>query len=269
MTTAPGGRELREAVLSVIATSEVSIRPHDHGLELADGSLLGWSQVAAVCGARALMSMAGRARIGALLRVHDHLARQEDVRGMLLEQIQLRALPRGHVHHLGPAWSLGTLAGGALSLGLALAVPGWATPAPVPRSALTARRVTITELWPAASARLEERSAIAAQLLSRDGRHAGTLRPVGDTDVLTLLAGAPLRRALARGDGTGMRAVAVPDRTRGWFDLARVDPAYVALAWQLTDETERGVRVPLLVTTDEVAAASIRGDLTRQAIEPR
>ena len=72
---------------------------------------------------------------------------------------------------------------------------------------------------------------------------------------------------LAEGDGTGMRAVAVPDRTRGWFDLARVDPAYVALAWRLTDEHERGLPRPLLVTRDELVLPAQRGDLSRHAVE--
>lgn len=110
---------------------------------------------------------------------------------------------------------------------------------------------------------------MAAELLTRGGRYAGMLRPVAGSDVLTLLAGSGLRRALAAGDGSGMRAVAVPARAQGWYDLTRVDPAYVALAWQLTDEVDRGVRVPLLVTADEVVSASIRGDLTRPAVETR
>lgn len=59
----------------------------------------------------------------------------------------------------------------------------------------------------------------------------------------------------------------MPNRTRGWFDLARVDPAYVALAWRLTDEQERGLPRPLLVTRDEVVLPTERGDLSRHAVE--
>jgi hypothetical protein len=116
---------------------------------------------------------------------------------------------------------------------------------------------------------VEHRSAVAAELVTRDGRDAGALRPVGGCDVLGLLVGAPLRTALACADGTGMRAVAVPDRSRGWFDLARVDPAYVALAWRLTDEPARGLPRAVLVTRDVVALPPIGGDLGRHAVEFR
>lgn len=47
--------------------------------------------------------------------------------------------------------------------------------------------------------------------------------------------------------------MAVPDRTRGWFDLAHIDPAYAAAAWSVTDLRDRGFRRPVLVTRDEVA----------------
>jgi len=52
--------------------------------------------------------------------------------------------------------------------------------------------------------------------IERDGR--AVLRPVGGCDALTLLAAASLRENLAGGDGTGLRAVAVPTRRLGWFD---------------------------------------------------
>jgi hypothetical protein len=81
------------------------------------------------------------------------------------------------------------------------------------------------------------------------------LRPVGGCDVLTLLGTRPLRAALAGGDGSGMRAVAVPTRQRGWFDLRRVDPAFVGAAWAATTEADRGLSSALLVTRDEVATA--------------
>jgi hypothetical protein len=81
------------------------------------------------------------------------------------------------------------------------------------------------------------------------------LRPVDGCDVLTLLATWPLRRELAASDGTGLRQVAVPDRTRGWFDNRRVDRDFIAAAWSATAPEHRGVGAPLLVTADEVALA--------------
>jgi hypothetical protein len=98
--------------------------------------------------------------------------------------------------------------------------------------------------------------ALAVERLARDGRRRqAVIRPVGGCDVLTLLTSRDLRRYLATEDGSGMRAVAAPMRSRGWYDLARVDPTFVAAAWAATDESERGVRRPLLVTADEVALA--------------
>lgn len=279
MNTGESASELRRAVLSVIVTHDIDITPHDRGVVLAGGTLLAWDQLAQVCGSRAPMSPAARHRIAALLRIHDHLARLDHpstrvqqgrtARDVLRESAEIMALPRGHVHHLGPAWQHREVAGRALSLGLGLRTTEDRPPLPVPHSLLQRYGLSAEDCWPRATVHLERHATVAAELLTRGGRYAGTLRPVAGSDVLTLLAGSGLRRALAAGDGSGMRAVAVPARAQGWYDLTRVDPAYVALAWQLTDEVDRGVRVPLLVTADEVVSASIRGDLTRPAVETR
>src|SRR6185295_6969656 len=84
---------------------------------------------------------------------------------------------------------------------------------------------------------------------------AGVLRPIGDCDVVTLLGAQSLRAALCAQDGTGLRAAAVPMRTRGWLDLSRIDPAYTAAAAAATTELERGFPRPLLLTEEEVTLA--------------
>jgi hypothetical protein len=99
--------------------------------------------------------------------------------------------------------------------------------------------------------------ALAAARLGRDGTE-GVIRPVGGCDVLALLASPSLRRHLATGDGSGLRAVAVPMRRRGWYDLSRIDPAFVGAAWSATDEIDRGVAHPLLVTAEEVSLSPPR-----------
>ena len=71
----------------------------------------------------------------------------------------------------------------------------------------------------------------------------------------------PLRTYLAQTDGTGMRAVAVPMRNRGWFDLARIDPAFVSAAAGATDDVDRGFWRPLLVTRDAVNLVAPGGDV--------
>lgn len=279
MNTGESRSALRRAVLSVIVTRDIDVTPHDRGVLVAGGTLLSWAELAGICGSRAPMSPAAQHRISALLRIHDHLARLDHpstraqqgrtARDVLLDSAEIMALPRGHVHHLGPAWQHRELAGRALSLGLGLRTAEDRPPLPVPHSALQRYDLTAEDCWPQAATRLARHSAVAAELLTRGGRYAGMLRPVAGSDVLTLLVGGDLRRALAAGDGSGMRAVAVPGRAQGWYDLTRVDPAYVALAWQLIDEVDRGVRVPLLVTADEVVPASIRGDLIRPVVETR
>jgi hypothetical protein len=98
---------------------------------------------------------------------------------------------------------------------------------------------------------LERMGAIAAQRLADNG----LLRPIGDCDVVTLLASRTLREALCAQDGTGMRAAAVPMRRRGWLDLSRIDPAFTAAAASATRPEERGFSRPLLLTADEVALA--------------
>jgi hypothetical protein len=60
-----------------------------------------------------------------------------------------------------------------------------------------------------------------------------------------------------------MRAVAVPMRSRAWFDLARIDPAFVGAATMATAEEQRGVIRPLLVTVDEVAVVHRSADPPR------
>jgi hypothetical protein len=57
-------------------------------------------------------------------------------------------------------------------------------------------------------------------------------------------------------------------RSRGWFDLARIDPAFVGAAWSATIEPERGLPVPLLVTADEVGAAPVGGDVREALSDP-
>ena len=83
---------------------------------------------------------------------------------------------------------------------------------------------------------------------------------MGGCDVLALLASSALRRQLATGDGSGMRALAVPMRTRGWFELSRIDPAFTLTAWSATDDFDRGVPCPLLVTADEVSLPADGGN---------
>jgi hypothetical protein len=153
--------------------------------------------------------------------------------------------------------------GGLLDVGLGLLPPDGGLAAPVPPSALPPGRLDVVRRWPALRYRVDAMAAVAVEQLA--GGASGVLRPVGGADVLTLLSTRALRAHLATGDGTGLRAVAVPMRSRGWFDLARIDPAFVGAAATATAPEERGVVSPLLVTRDEVAVVSRPADPARLA----
>jgi hypothetical protein len=180
---------------------------------------------------------------------------------------RLVALPPGHADHLGPGWVREQLLGGALDLGVGLhgllgeqrETPKEIADRVVPLHAGVARAAGVdpARWWPHLRRHADRMGALAAARLGRDGTE-GVIRPVGGCDVLALLASPSLRRHLATGDGSGLRAVAVPMRRRGWYDLSRIDPAFVGAAWSATDEIDRGVAHPLLVTAEEVALSPPR-----------
>jgi hypothetical protein len=109
---------------------------------------------------------------------------------------------------------------------------------------------------------LDDMATLATERLRRDP--SAVLRPLGDADVLTLLASDRFRAALV-GD-LRMRTAAVPTRTRGWLDLGRLDPAFAVTAASLTEPSERGFDRPVLVTREEVALARDGGDAVRHAL---
>ncbi|WP_460459388.1 hypothetical protein, partial [Angustibacter peucedani] len=139
-------------------------------------------------------------------------------------------------------------------------------PVPLPPGAVRAAGAVTTGWWQAAAEQRDSMASLAADRLQRDRQ--GVVRPIGGCDVLTLLSGRALRTHLAAADGTGMRAVAVPMRSRGWFDLARIDPAFVGAAAAATEPELRGIGRPLLVTADEITLAPTAApqDLARLAL---
>ncbi len=190
-------------------------------------------------------------------------------------------LPVGHVLHPGPDWARVTVAGGALSLGLgllpdapaladtafagsALATPGLAehaedapvpafaapTPLPLPAGVLEDEGFEPQDLWPAAMARLEELGTLAAARHRR--RPRDPLRPLAEADVVTLLGSHALRSELAADAGTGLAALVVPMRNRGWVSSSAIDPAFGPAAAAAMSDVARGFERPLLVTAEEV-----------------
>lgn len=155
--------------------------------------------------------------------------------------------------HPGLDWVRARIPGDSLDLGLAFAGLNPDLPddvVVVPESLLEAAGVFTDAWWTPAAAYLEQMGRTAAERFARDTR--APLRPMGDCDVVTLLGSRALRTVLVSGLADGMRAVAVPMRTRGWADMMRIDPAYSLAAAALTDDEHRGFPRPLLVTRDEV-----------------
>ncbi len=175
-------------------------------------------------------------------------------------ELRVRARPYGfavnHPEHPGLDWVRERVMGDTLDLGLGFAGLDPARPdtvLPLPMGVLELLKIDAESWWTDASAYLDEMASVAS--LRQRRQPSPVLRPMGDCDVVTLLGSRIYRAALVRGDATGMRGVAAPMRTRGWLDLARIDPAFAAAAAAATESEERGFERPLLVTVDEVVQA--------------
>jgi hypothetical protein len=269
---APDVLALRGCVLAVSVLEDLDIEPRERGLVL-DGVppvSVGWPAVRVAIGAHPPESATARRRLADWLRLRRVVADLgADAATVLRQAARAVALPHNHPAHPGRAWVTERPLGGAMECGLGvlglLHDPDAVTllpPGVVGATGATARR-----WWPAVREHAEGMGHLVVQRLRRDvGQGHAALRPTGGVDVPSLLLSPALRRHLASEDGSGMRALAVPMRSRGWYDLARIDPAFVAAAWSATDEWERAYAVPLLVTADEVALAPTGGDAVRQAL---
>ncbi|GAB6903800.1 hypothetical protein [Kineosporia succinea] len=251
------GTSLRRCVLAVSVLDDIDLHPGDDGVRIPDheGVHVTWPMIGQVVGDLPPESPVARHRVATLLRLHRMVGELgSEARPAFREALRLVALPPGHIDHLGPDWVIQTLPGGALELGYGVYGLLDEPDRCVPLAPSLAARVGIggRDSWAALREYTERMGALAAARLERDGRQ-GVIRPVGGCDVLALLTSRTLRRHLAEGDGVGMRAVASPTRQRAWYDLRNLDPSFVQAAWLLTDEADRGLEIPLLVTPDEVA----------------
>ncbi len=268
--------EVRRALLAVSVLDDLDVHHDDEALSLhvpgvaRRGSRLRLpSHVAAdVLGGWPPISVQARLRLRSWLRAHRAIAAAPHPGALLRERVRALAVPHGSAWHpgagLAPRWTRAGVPGGALDVGLGVVgideggapVPLW----PDLPGAAGMDAAAVDELWDSAGAHALRMGGIAAARAARASRSSSppggpgaVLRPYGGCDVPTLLATGPLRAELAGSDPVGMRVVSVPDRTRGWFDSRHADPAFVAAAWTATEPASRGVRAPLLVTSDEVA----------------
>jgi hypothetical protein len=249
---------LRRLALEVAVLDAVDVEPRDDGLVLPGlpPVVVSWRELQAALVNLKPDAPGARHRMSAFLRLRRAVADHGPAAaGWLRATARLVALPADHVDHLGLDWVRQRMLGGALDLGTGVLDPD-DRPGVVlslPPGVAVAAGTDPQEWWPHLTAHAERMGRLSMTRLSRDA--ASVLRPVGGCDVLALLSSPSLRSHLASGDGSGMRSVAVPIRSRGWFDLRRVDPAFVAAAWTATPEADRGVPRALLVTADEVALA--------------
>ena len=246
---------LRRCALAVSVLSDVDIEPADDGVRLPGLPEIFVSDVdlwRAVGGADADSDLARR-RLTRWLRVRRAIA--ERSLDELAEIVRPVGLPVGHELHEGDSWVRQRVLGGCLDVGIGFVGLQRSEPDRVlvaPQSVLDATGIDPTPWWRGATEYLENMGALATSRWRRTP--AAPLRPMGDCDVVTLLASAVFRGALCA-DAGGMRAVAVPVRHRGWLELSRIDPAFVQAAAALADDDERGFPRPVLLTVDEVVVA--------------
>jgi len=254
----PGTAALRLSALMVSVLYDIDLRPTEDGIVLT-GPLpvaVSWAQCRQALAGHDPESDTGCGRLARWLVARQRIAHLTPAE--LAERARPVGLPRGHVLHPGPAWVRDNILGDTLDLGLGIVGGGSGTAHEVmvvPPEAWSAAGIDPAPWWPIARGYLRTMSMLAVQRRARTRRDI--LRPMGDCDVVTLLAAKEYRTPLAAADG-GMAAVAVPMRRRGWTDLRAIDPAFAATAASLTAPEERGFAGPLLVTPDEVVMIARR-----------
>ena len=276
---------LRRAVLSLTLTEDGAVGDLQtrtdgvvHTGVAGDEMLVRWPELflaVAHDGPGELTAAETARRVGRWLRLrialHDLMAlpgTPEEARARVLAKVRLRALPEDHPVHPGPSWPRRAVLGGALDVGLALrgvdddGRPDYEAVGVLPAGVLIAAGVEVAEATVRAERHLSDMAVLASERVRRDT--TSVLRPLGDADVLTLLASTELRSALV--DGHGMRTSTVPVRNRGWLDLGRIDPAFAISAAEITEPDERGFTRPVLVTKDEVALIRSGGDPVAQSL---
>jgi hypothetical protein len=260
---------LRRGTLAASVLHDIPLEPGEDGVVVGSRwderdawTSVSWDDLRDALGGADPESLTGRLRLRDWLSAYVMLAHLPAVHGGTHAKpgrAVALALPVGHPLHPGQDWVVERVLGGVLHVGIGLrrapdADQHEQLAVPLPPGAARAAGIDTGAWWTGIAKHREEMAVLAADRLETVG--GGLLKPVGGCDVLTLLSGHWLRSHLAKEDGIGMRAVAVPMRSRGWFDLARIDPAFVGAAARATEPELRGVERPLLVTAEEVAMAA-------------
>jgi hypothetical protein len=255
---------LRQAVLAATVLYDLPVVPDDFGVTVGETRerSIAWVEIWAALGGRAADSPAGRVAVADFLVSLCRLVPLDTVE--VAARVRPMALPPAHAVHPGDDWIRARVMGDALDLGLGVVGTGVDPDRVEPLLPGVAESLGLTPSlwWSKSLAYLEEMGVIAAERLRRDP--AAPLRPMGDCDVVTLLASTVFRRALVAGHG--LRTAAVPMRRRGWLDLSRTDPAFALAAAAAVDEEERAFPRPLLITADEVVCVRPGGNPAEQVL---
>jgi hypothetical protein len=258
-TSLENSTALRRCMLAVSVVHEIDMIPTDDGIVLlgVPDIPVSFAQLgAAIRGADPTDSVA-QDRLHRWLRARRSIA--DKSLDELAETIRPVALPIDHELHPGPRWVRQPVLGGSLDLGIGFVGLLAGLPDLVvvtPPSVLDAAGIDPSPWWRGAMEYLENMGALATTRWRRDPRTP--LRPMGDCDVLTLLASRVLRGALCADVG-GLRAIAAPVRSRGWLDLSRIDAAFALTAAAIADDESRGFSRPVLLTVDEVSMVAEGG----------
>ena len=248
---------LRRAILAAAVVHDVDLEPRDDGVTLPGDPpvAVSWAEIADTVRADDPTDPDVVRRVAAALRVRRLVA--DLPTGELAGRLHPLGLPIGSPGHPGAAWRRFAVLGGALDLGFGLALDDANRQplAAVPDPLLAAAGVDLETAWAVAVAELDRMSELAAARLRRDD--SARLRPMGRCDIVTLLGSRRFRTALVAESG-GLRAIAVPMRTRGWADLSLIDPAFTPAAYAATAVAERGFHRALLVTAVEVVMSTDR-----------
>jgi hypothetical protein len=268
MVAWPEPPQLRRCALAVAVLHDIDVLPGIDCLVLTGTPAVevSWTECRRALGGVDPETDDGRHRLARWLLLRRWLA--DRPLGDLAERARPYGAPVESPLHSGLDWVRRRVLGDALDMGFGFAGLDPREPEkvlPVPQRLLDSAGVVADDWWPTAVVYLERMGRMAAERMERNPK--APLRPMGDCDVVTLLGSMTFRSAIVDAVPDGMRTVAVPMRSRGWLDLARVDPAFSAAAARLTSPDERGFSRPLLITREELALAPEGGDVTRGVVE--
>jgi hypothetical protein len=251
---------VRRCVLAVAVVHDLDVTPADDGFLISaqPDIFVSIEQCREAIGDSDPDEDTGRLRLTRFLDARRWIA--DRITAELPELVRPVGLPVGHPLHPGGSWVRRRILGGYLDLGFGLV---GLDPADRDRvvvvhpAVFEAIGVDPTPWWPQTVDYLEDMGAMATARWRRQPK--APLRPMGDCDVVTLLASAVFRGAVCADSG-GLRAAVVPMRTRGWLDPTRIDPAFSQAAAVLTSPDERGFPRPVLLTVDEVTVVPAGGN---------